>query len=56
MVVPPQVLNLWYKDYSRVRLVNTGALLTHRQVFELPKFQGMVMRDIDTIRSLLLKR
>ena len=50
------VLNLWYRSYSSVRLVNAKFLLTHDRVFELPEFQGMVMRDIEGIKNLLLKK
>lgn len=51
-----QVLNLWYKSYSHVRLINTKSLLTHKEVIELAVFQGAVMKDIDTVKNLLIKR
>lgn len=51
-----QVLNLWYKSYSHLRLINTKALLTHGEVIELTVYQGAIMKDIESVRSVLLKR
>ena len=51
-----QVLNLWHRDYSKVRLVNPVTLLTHLDVMELSTHQSMVIKDIESIRMLLLKK
>lgn len=51
-----QVLNLWYKSYSQVRLINTKSLLTYNEVLDLAVFQGAIMKDIETVKNLLLKR
>lgn len=51
-----QILNLWYKSYSHVRLVNTKSLLTHGEVIDLAVYQGAIMKDIETVKTLLLKR
>ena len=51
-----QVLNLWYKNFSQLRLVNAKALLTHGEVFELTIFQGLVVRNIDAAKTQLLRK
>ena len=51
-----QVLNLWYRKYSSVRLINGKALLTHPEVFELTTYQSMIVRDIETVKNALLKK
>lgn len=51
-----QVLNLWYKMFSHLRLVNAKALLTHSEVFELTIYQGLVVRNIDSARTQLLRK
>ena len=63
-----QVLNLWYKNYSLLRLVKPSSLLTvtckkHTdeksaavEVFELTTYQSRVVRSIDSTKSQLLKK
>lgn len=51
-----QVLNLWYKNFSQLRLVNARALLTHSEVFELTIYQGLVVRHIDAAKTQLLRK
>ena len=51
-----QVLNLWYKSFSQLRLVNAKAMLTHSEVFELTIYQGLVVRNIDAARTQLLRK
>ena len=51
-----QVLNLWYKSYSNLRLVNTKSLLTHGEVIELALYQGAILKEIESVRTLLLRR
>lgn len=51
-----QVLNLWYKSYSNVRLVNTRSLLTHSDVIELAVYQGAIMKDVESVKNVLTKR
>lgn len=51
-----QVLSLWHKDYSRVRLVNPVTLLTHPDVMDLSTYLSTVMKDIESVRMLLLKK
>ena len=51
-----QVLNLWYKNFSQLRLVNAKALLTHSDVFELTIYQGLVVRQIDAAKAQLLRK
>lgn len=51
-----QVLNLWHRDYSKVRLVNPVTLLTHPDVMELSTHQSIVIKDIESVRMLLLKK
>ena len=51
-----QVLNLWYKSFSQLRLVNAKVLLTHSEVFELTIYQGLVVRNIDAARTQLLRK
>ena len=52
----PQVLNLWYRDYSHLRLVRPSVLLSHLGVIELTSFQRAVMKEIESVRNQLLKR
>lgn len=51
-----QVLNLWYKSFSQLRLVNARAILSHSEVFELTIYQGLVVRSIDAAKSQLLRK
>ena len=51
-----QVLSLWYKSFSQLRLINAKALLTHSEVFELTIYQGLVVRSIDAARTQLLRK
>ena len=51
-----QVLNLWHRDYAKVRLVNPVMLLTHPNVMDLSAYQSAVMKDIESVRMLLLKK
>ena len=51
-----QVLNLWYKTYSPVRLINSRALLLHNEVLELTVYQSAISKDMDAVKNLLLKR
>ena len=51
-----QVLNLWYKNFSQLRLVNAKALLTHSEVLELTIYQGLVVRNIDAAKAQLLRK
>lgn len=51
-----QVLNLWYKSYSSLRLINTKSLLTHGEVIELAVYQGAVTKDIESVKNVLYKR
>lgn len=51
-----QVLSLWYKSYSHMRLVNTRSLLTHGEVIDLAVYQAAIMKDVETVKNLLLKR
>lgn len=51
-----QVLNLWYKSYSNLRLINTKSLLTHSEVIDLAVYQGAITKDIESIKHLLMKR
>lgn len=51
-----QVLNLWYRNFNQLRLVNAKVLLTHSEVFELTIYQGMVVRNIDASRTQLLRK
>ena len=39
-----------------MRLVSPRALVTQPEAFELAKFQGLVMRDMESIRGMLLKK
>lgn len=56
-VIPaPLLLNLWYRDYAKVRLVNPVMLLTHPNVMDLSAYQSTVMKDIESVRMLLLKK
>ncbi len=51
-----QVLSLWYRLYSPVRLIDTRGLVKYPEAIELAVYQGAVMKEIDTIRGLLLKK
>ena len=51
-----QILNLWYKNYFNVRLIDSSILLTHGEVLELATFQDMVRRDIEQARTFLLRK
>ena len=51
-----QVLSLWYKSYSSLRFVNTRSLLTHGEVIELAVYQGAIVKDIESIRNVLMRR
>ena len=51
-----QVLNLWYKNFSQLRLINARALSTHSEVFELTIYHGLVVRQIDAAKTQLLRK
>ncbi len=51
-----QVLNLWYKSYSQVRLINTKSLLTHSEVIDLAVYQGAITKDVESVKNVLIKR
>lgn len=51
-----QVLNLWYKNFSQLRLVNAKALVSQSEVFELTIYQGLVVRSIDAAKTQLLRK
>lgn len=51
-----QVLNLWYPKYSSTRLINGKALLTHPEVLELTTYQSIVVKEIESVKNILLKR
>ena len=51
-----QVLSSWHKNYSKIRLINAEALLTCGEVIELTSFQNAIMKDIDSVKSLFLKK
>ena len=50
------ILSLWYRSYSGVRLVSPRALVTQHEAFQLAAFQGLVMRDMESVRGMLLKK
>jgi dynein heavy chain len=50
------VLNLWYKDYRNLRIVDTSRLLTHSEPFELVLYQRTVMEQIESTRDVLISK
>ena len=51
-----QVLSSWYRSFGHLRLVSATRLLTHPDVFELTAFQSKVVKDIEAMKNVLLKK
>ena len=51
-----QVLHSWYKNYSSLRLIKSSALLAFNDVMELSLFQGIIVRNVEEAKNVLLKK
>jgi len=51
-----QVLQSWYRNYSSLRLIRSSALLSFTEVLELSLFQGIIVRNVEEAKTVLLKK
>ncbi|XP_019854285.1 PREDICTED: dynein heavy chain 7, axonemal-like [Amphimedon queenslandica] len=51
-----QVLNDWYRDLSKERLIHKETLFGHPEPMELNVFQSLVTKDLETTKHILHKK
>ena len=51
-----QLLDLWFREFDKLRLVNTSEFHTRTEALELQAFQQLYMRHIESAREQLNKK
>lgn len=51
-----QLLDLWFREFDQLRLVNTQEFHTRTEALELQSFQQLYMRHIESAREQLNKK